>query len=86
MRFEIPLTLFSLGGTPQVAELLAIQAGLQLLHSLHLRGTVYSDCLGAVKKISRRWSTGRSFLDAGASRQAVPPSPSIFTSNGLRAI
>ena len=66
VRFEIPQTLSSLGGTALVEELLAIQAGLQLLNSLHLRGTVYSDCLGAVKKISRRWSTGRSFLDAGA--------------------
>ena len=61
LHFEIPSTPPSLGGTAQVAELLAIQAGLHLLHSRHLRGTVYSDCLGAVKKISRRWSTGRSF-------------------------
>ena len=38
----------------------------QLLHSLNLSGIVYSDCLGAVKKITRRWSSGRSFLDAGA--------------------
>ena len=53
VRFEIPPTLPALGGTAQVAELLAIHAGLQLLHSLQLRGTVYSDCLGAV-------------LDAGA--------------------
>ena len=66
VRFDIPPTLPALGGTAQVAELLAINAGLQLLHSLNLSGTVYSDCLGAVKKITRRWSTGRSFLDAGA--------------------
>ena len=66
LHFEIPPTPPSLGGTAQVAELLAIQAGLHLLHSRHLRGTVFSDCLGAVKKISRRWSTGRSFLEAGA--------------------
>ena len=66
VRFEIPPTLPALGGTAQVAELLAIHAGLQLLHSLNLRGIVYSNCFGAVKKINRRWSTGRSFLDAGA--------------------
>ena len=66
VRFEIPPTLQVHGGTAQVAELLAIHAGLQLLHSLNLSGVVYSDCLGAVKKITRRWSTGRSFLDAGA--------------------
>ena len=66
VRFEIPQTLQVLGGTAQVAELLAIHAGLQLLHSLNLSRLVYSDCLGAVKKITRLWSTGRSFLDAGA--------------------
>ena len=66
VRFDIPATLPSFGGTAQVAELIAIQAGLRLLHVLNLRGTVYSDCLGAVKKVTRRWSTGPSFLDAGA--------------------
>ena len=38
IRFDIPPTLRSLGGTAR--ELLAIQAGLHLLHALHLRGTV----------------------------------------------
>ena len=56
-----------LGGTAHVAELLAIQAGLQLLHTLGLSGTVYSDCLSAVKKITRRWTPGQSFQAAGAS-------------------
>ena len=65
--FEIPLNLRALGGTAHVAELLAIQAGLQLLHSLGLSGTVYSDCLSAVKKITRRWTPGHSFQEAGAS-------------------
>ena len=64
--FEIPLNLRALGGTAHVAELLAIQAGLQLLHSLGLSGTVYSDCLSAVKKITRRWTPGHSFQEAGA--------------------
>ena len=41
VRFEIPQTLQVLGGTAQVAELLAIHAGLQLLHSLQLSGIVY---------------------------------------------
>ena len=53
-------------GIPAIADcvmLYAFQAGLRLLHVLKLRGTVYSDCLGAVKKITRQWS---SFLEAGA--------------------
>ena len=66
LRFEIPPTLQALGGTAHVAELLAIHAGLLLLHSLHLRGTVYSDRLAAVKKITRRWTPGRAFQDTGA--------------------
>ena len=65
-RFEIPPTLRALSGTAQVAELLAIYLGLSLLSTLNLRGTVYSDCLAAVKKITRRWTPGRAFLDAGA--------------------
>ena len=48
--FEIPPTLHPLCGSAQVAELLAIHAGLHLLHTLQLRGTVYSDCLGATKR------------------------------------
>ena len=64
--FEIPLTLRALGGSAHVAELLAIHAGLHLLSALHLRGTVYTDCLSAVKKINRRWSPGPSFQEAGA--------------------
>ena len=64
--FEIPPTLRALGGTAHVAELLAIQAGLHLLSSRRLRGTVYSDCLSAVKKITRRWSPGQGFQEAGA--------------------
>ena len=64
--FEIPPTLRALGGTAQVAELLAIYSGLSLLSTLNLRGTIYSDCLAAVKKITRRWTPGRSFQDTGA--------------------
>ena len=66
ISFEIPLTLRALGGSAQVAELLAIQTGLHLLHTLHVRGIVHTDCLSAVKKITRRWSPGRSFQGAGA--------------------
>ena len=66
VRFDIPPTLPSLGGSAQVAELIAIQAGLRLLHELNLSGTVYSDCLGAVQKITRRWPPGHSILEAGA--------------------
>ena len=66
VRFEIPPTLRSLGGTAQVAELLAIHTGLQLLNSLQLRGTVYSDCLAAVKQITRRWTPGSAFHATGA--------------------
>ena len=64
--FDIPLTLRALGGSAHVAELLAIHAGLHLLSTLRLRGTVYTDCLSAVKKINRRWSPGSSFQAAGA--------------------
>ena len=64
--FEIPLTLRALGGSAYVAELLAIHAGLHLLSTLRLRGTVYTDCLSAVKKINRRWFPGSSFQEAGA--------------------
>ena len=58
VRFEIPPTLQALGGTAHVVELLAIHAGLHLLHIFNLRGTIYSDCLAAVKKITRRWTPG----------------------------
>ena len=64
--FGIPPTLRALGGTAHVAEHLAIQAGLHLLASRRLRGTVYSDCLSAVKKITRRWSPDQGFQEAGA--------------------
>ena len=63
---KIPPTLRALGGTAQVAELLAIYAGLILLSNLNLRGTIYSDCLTAVKTITRRWTPGSAFQDAGA--------------------
>ena len=66
VRFDIPSTLHALGGTAHVAEFLAIHTGLHLLHALNLRGTIYSDCLAAVKKINRRWTTGQAFQDAGA--------------------
>ena len=66
IRFEIPPTLHSLGGSALVAELLAIHTGLHLLHALQLRGTVYSDCRSAVTKINRLWSPGTSFTEAGA--------------------
>ena len=66
VHLVIPPTLRSPGGSAQGAELIAIQAGLHPLHVLHLRGTVYSDCLGAVKKITRRLSSGHSFLEAVA--------------------
>ena len=70
VKFDIPPTIQALGGTAQVAELLAIQTGVFILHSLHLLGTVHSDCLGAVKKITRRWSSGRSYLEEGAALMA----------------
>ena len=66
VRFEIPSTLQARGGTAHMTELLAIHAGLHLLHTLKLRGTVYSDCLAAVNKITRRWTPGRAFQDTGA--------------------
>ena len=71
VRFEIPPILQALGGTAHVAELLAIHAGLYLLHTLNLRGTVYSDCLAAVKKITRRWTPGRACQDTGATLVAA---------------
>ena len=67
-RFDIPPTLRSLGGTAHVAELIAIHAGLHLLHSLNLRRTVYSDCLSAVKKITDAGAaliSSRSLLSSG---------------------
>ena len=88
VHFDIPPTLPSLGGSAQVAELLAIQAGLRLLHELNLCGTVYSDCLGAVKKITSRWPPGHSFLEAGGplwSPLLDHSSPTVSTSNGRRA-
>ena len=66
VSFDIPLTQRTLGGSAHVAELLAIHAGLHLLSTLHLRGTVYTECLSAVKKINRRWSPGSSFQEADA--------------------
>ena len=67
VRFDIPQPSAPSGAhTAQVAELLVIYAGLPLLHPLQLRGRVYLDCLSAMKKITRRWSPGNSFLDAGA--------------------
>ena len=69
ISFEIPPILRALGGSPDVAELLAIPAGLQLFHIPGIHGTVYSDCLSAVKKIkiTRKWTPGHSFQEAGAS-------------------
>ena len=72
VRFDIPPTLHALGGTAHVAELLAIHTGLHLLHTLNLRGTVYSDCLVAVKKVTRRWTPGRAFQDASHPHYRLP--------------
>ena len=71
VRFEIPPTLQALGGTAQVVELQAIYAGLFLLHSLNLRGSIYSACLAVVKKITRRWTPDRAFQDAGTALVAA---------------
>ena len=57
VHFQIPQTFRAPGGSAQVAELLTTQAS---------SGTVYSDCLSAMRKITRRWSSDRSFHDAGA--------------------
>ena len=85
-RFDIPPTSQALGGTAQVAELLAIYEGLFLLSTLNLRGTIYSDCLAAVKKITRRWTPGRAFQDAGAALViAGPYSLPISPSTGRKA-
>ena len=54
-----------------MAELLAFHAVLHLLHTLQLRGAVYSDCLGAAKKIARRWFPGGTFQEAGAALVAA---------------
>ena len=59
VRFEIPPTLRSLGGTAQVTELLAIHAG-----KSPWRGLL--GCLAAVKQITRRWTPGRAFNATGA--------------------
>ena len=67
IRYDIPPTLRSQGGSALVAELLAVHTGLHLLQTLHLRGTVFSDCLSAVKKITRRWSPRLAYTEAGAS-------------------
>ena len=67
IRFDIPPTLRWQGSSALVAELLAVHTGLHLLHTLHLRSTVFSDCLSAVKKITRRWSPGLAYTEAGAS-------------------
>ena len=62
----------------QVADLLVIHAGLILLHSLNLRGTVDSDCLAAVKKITRRWTPGSAFQDTSAALVAAPGPPKLL--------
>ena len=75
VRFEIPPTLRAPGGMAQVAELLAIYTGLFPLYTLnlYLRGTIYSDFLADAKKITRRWTPGRAFQDAGAALVAAAP-------------
>ena len=66
IRLEIPPSLRLLGGSAQVAELIAIYAGHHHLHSLQLCGAFYSECLSAVKNITRRWFPGHAFTEAGA--------------------
>ena len=51
LPFTVPSTAEEYGGTPMNMELLAISAGLELLDDLDLRGTVFSDCQGLVKKL-----------------------------------
>ena len=85
VQFDIPPTLRSLGATAQVAELLAIHAGLHLLHTLQLRGTVCSDCLSAVNKITRRWSPAT--LSWKQERHSSPPVvPTRYIYNGTKVI
>ena len=80
VSFAIPLTLRTLSGSAHVAELLAIQAGLHLLSTLRLRGAAYTDCLRAVKKITRRWSRGHSFQEA---RAAIVTSCRAYLSDSI---
>ena len=42
------------GGSPFMMELLALTGALQLLAHLQLRGTVYSDCQGLIRKLQQR--------------------------------
>ena len=51
LPFTVPSMAEEYGGTPINMELLAISAGLELLDALDLRGTVFSDCQGLVKKL-----------------------------------
>ena len=51
LPFTVPSTAEEYGGTPLNMELLAISAGLELLEDLGLRGTVFTDCQGLVKKL-----------------------------------
>ena len=67
-----PRGAFPLGGPPRLVldhlsgQFRTIHTGLHLFSTLRLRGTVYTDCLSAVKKINRRWSPGSSFHEADA--------------------
>ena len=83
------------GGSPFMMELLALTGALQLLEHLQLRGTVYSDCQGLIRKLSRSSSSttpasrsvgsyGRP-RNAAFSRPTYTAAPSVL-GNGLSSL
>ena len=64
--FHTPRLPPELGGLPSIMELLAITGGLEVLATLGLTGTIYSDCQGLIRKLLhphllRRNTTGSGF-------------------------
>ena len=49
--FHTPRLPPEIGGLPSIMELLAITGGLEVLATLGLTGTIYSDCQGLIRKL-----------------------------------
>ena len=79
LPFTVPRLAAELGGAPMTMELLGISAGLELLGALSVKGTVFSDCQGLVRKLHhpnvlRRTPAGPGFsLDPRLCPTPLPP-------------
>ena len=54
LPFSAPSLPADQGGSPFIMELLVLTGGVQLLAHLQVRGTVYSDCQGLIRKLQQR--------------------------------